>query len=44
MTPTQFAALLQGFHCIMMPVAIGGFCYAVKEGSDDANMYRVAIV
>jgi len=40
---TDFANLVRGADCVIMPVAIGGYLYMVIRGGQDANLYRTAI-
>lgn len=43
LSAVDFAKVLQGNDCVILPVAIGGFVYAVIRGGQDANIYRVAV-
>jgi len=43
LTANQFADMLRTRDCIMTPVAISGYLYAVVRGMDDENIYRVAV-
>jgi len=43
LTSDAFAALVRSNDCVILPVAIGGYCYAVVRGARDADIYRVAV-
>lgn len=43
LTATQYAEMLRVFDCVQAPVAIGGYLYLVKRGTEDANIYRTAV-
>lgn len=42
-TKEEYAAMLRVCDCAQAPVAIGGYLYAVKRGSQDENIYRVSV-
>lgn len=43
MTASEFAELLRVHDCVIVPVAIGGYLYAVKRGAEDTDIYRVSV-
>jgi len=38
-----FAAIVRSNDCVILPVAIGGYCYAVIRGAHDSDIYRVSV-
>ena len=43
LTPEQFADLLRVYSVTMLPVAVGGYCYAVVHSPQKPDLYRVAV-
>lgn len=43
LTPGEYAAKLRAFDCVQAPCAIDGYLYMVIRGSEDDNLYRVAV-
>lgn len=41
LTVQEYAELLRCFDCVQVPVAVNGYLYAVKRGSQDTNIYRL---